>query len=283
MASPRPNNFNPNEDQYGALPPGWSRRIDPSGRTYYAHHRTRTTSWTRPPAAAAANDAARELNNRASIGGLLNGWEERITPSGRPYYVDHNTRSTTWDAADAGGGGSALRFQRQTIAQPTHGPLPSGWEIRHTPTGRVYFVDHNTRTTTWDDPRDGGEPPRPRASMGVAPPPQHAGLPPRARHNAPPPRPQNQTAPSPPSHNLDERAQAPPAISPTLHDHEQRPPHLERAGLCVICQDEEATMAVVDCGHLAMCKECSDLVMGSSRECPLCRKKIARLIRIFKS
>ena len=25
------------------------------------------------------------------------------------------------------------------------GPLPSGWEMR------IYFVDHNSRTTTWDD------------------------------------------------------------------------------------------------------------------------------------
>ncbi|KAF8827633.1 hypothetical protein HHX47_DHR4000315 [Lentinula edodes] len=32
-------------------------------------------------------------------------------------------------------------------------PLPSGWEMRLTSTGRVYFVDHNTRTTSWDDPR----------------------------------------------------------------------------------------------------------------------------------
>lgn len=33
------------------------------------------------------------------------------------------------------------------------GPLPSGWEMRLTSTNRVYFVDHNTRTTSWDDPR----------------------------------------------------------------------------------------------------------------------------------
>ncbi|KAJ7226255.1 hypothetical protein B0H12DRAFT_1149277 [Mycena haematopus] len=62
--------------------------------------------------------------------------------------------------------------------------------------------------------------------------------------------------------------------------------HLERTGLCVICQDDEANIAIVDCGHLAMCRGCSDLVMGSSRECPLCRTRIvteARLLRIFKS
>lgn len=29
-------------------------------------------------------------------------------------------------------------------------------------------------------------------------------------------------------------------------------PEVDR-GLCVVCQDEEATLAVVDCGHLAMC------------------------------
>ncbi|KAH9478528.1 hypothetical protein JR316_0008983 [Psilocybe cubensis] len=61
---------------------------------------------------------------------------------------------------------------------------------------------------------------------------------------------------------------------------------LERTGLCVICQDEEANIAIVDCGHMAMCRGCSDLVMASSRECPLCRTRIvteARLLRIFKT
>ncbi|KAM5533395.1 hypothetical protein V8D89_012945 [Ganoderma adspersum] len=61
---------------------------------------------------------------------------------------------------------------------------------------------------------------------------------------------------------------------------------LERTGLCVICQDEEANIAIVDCGHLAMCRECSDLIMNSTRECPLCRTRIvteSRLLRIFKS
>jgi hypothetical protein len=61
---------------------------------------------------------------------------------------------------------------------------------------------------------------------------------------------------------------------------------LERNGLCVVCQDEEANIAVVDCGHLAMCRNCSDLIMASSRVCPLCRTRIvtdARLLRIFKT
>ncbi|KAJ3991481.1 hypothetical protein F5050DRAFT_1581329 [Lentinula boryana] len=61
---------------------------------------------------------------------------------------------------------------------------------------------------------------------------------------------------------------------------------VERTGLCVVCQDEEANIAVVDCGHLAMCRTCCDAIMQSTRECPLCRTRIvteARLLRIFKA
>lgn len=38
-----------------------------------------------------------------------------------------------------------------TTDQPP--PLPAGWEQGTTPEGRFYFIDHNTHTTTWDDPR----------------------------------------------------------------------------------------------------------------------------------
>jgi len=64
------------------------------------------------------------------------------------------------------------------------------------------------------------------------------------------------------------------------------PASVERDGLCVVCQENEAQLAVVDCGHLSMCQECSALVMKTSRECPLCRTRIVteqRLIRIFRT
>ena len=86
------------------------------------------------------------------------GWEQRHTSEGRPYFVDHNTRTTTWADprhqqyarfGQTHSGNSGV--QNQPISQL--GPLPSGWEMRLTNTARVYFVDHNTKTTTWDDPR----------------------------------------------------------------------------------------------------------------------------------
>ncbi|TIA76152.1 hypothetical protein E3P91_00019 [Wallemia ichthyophaga] len=186
--------FDPHEDQYGSLPSGWERRTDHLGRTYYVDHNTRTTTWNRPnnlstsvnnqsaerramdsralpddvlnatsrPAPSNSNLAAM-LNNgpsntQSGQGPLPAGWEQRFTAEGRPYFVDHNTRTTTWVDPRRqqllrvlGPNGNNLSVQQHTVSQL--GPLPSGWEMRLTSTARVYFVDHNTKTTTWDDPR----------------------------------------------------------------------------------------------------------------------------------
>jgi E3 ubiquitin-protein ligase NEDD4 len=97
----------------------------------------------------------------AGTGELPAGWEQRHTPEGRAYFVDHNTRTTTWVDprrqqyirmyGPNNANGTNTTIQQQPVSQL--GPLPSGWEMRLTNTARVYFVDHNTKTTTWDDPR----------------------------------------------------------------------------------------------------------------------------------
>ncbi|XP_067268968.1 membrane-associated guanylate kinase, WW and PDZ domain-containing protein 1 isoform X2 [Pseudorasbora parva] len=33
------------------------------------------------------------------------------------------------------------------------GPMPDNWETAYTETGEIYFIDHNTKTTSWMDPR----------------------------------------------------------------------------------------------------------------------------------
>jgi E3 ubiquitin-protein ligase NEDD4 len=103
-------------------------------------------SSTGPSAAASASTAG---------GPLPAGWEQRFTPTGRPYFVNHNDRSTTW--RDPRQTVAPIASEGQAATQPTAasnlGPLPSGFEMRLTSTARVYFVDHNTKTTTWDDPR----------------------------------------------------------------------------------------------------------------------------------
>jgi E3 ubiquitin-protein ligase NEDD4 len=97
----------------------------------------------------------------SGTGELPAGWEQRHTPEGRAYFVDHNTRTTTWVDprrqqyirmyGQNSNGNNNTTIQTQPVSQL--GALPSGWEMRLTNTARVYFVDHNTKTTTWDDPR----------------------------------------------------------------------------------------------------------------------------------
>ncbi|KAM9183842.1 E3 ubiquitin-protein ligase NEDD4 isoform 1-T1 [Dugong dugon] len=105
--------------------------------------------------------------------GLPPGWEEKQDERGRSYYVDHNSRTTTWtkptvqaavETSQLPSGHSSGSPQPQAlhsdsaqqVTQPSgieHRFLPEGWEIRHAPNGRPFFIDHNTKSTTWEDPR----------------------------------------------------------------------------------------------------------------------------------
>lgn len=109
-----------------------------------------------PVNGAAAAAFAATGGTTSGLGELPLGWEQRFTPEGRAYFVDHNTRTTTWvdprrQQYIRTYGPTNTTIQQQPVSQL--GPLPSGWEMRLTNTARVYFVDHNTKTTTWDDPR----------------------------------------------------------------------------------------------------------------------------------
>ncbi|XP_052451708.1 NEDD4-like E3 ubiquitin-protein ligase WWP1 isoform X2 [Carassius gibelio] len=141
------------------LPPGWEQRKDPHGRTYYVDHNTRTTTWERPQP-------------------LPMGWERRVDNRSRIYYVDHNTRTTTWQrpTMESVRNFEQWQSQRSQLQGAMHqfnqrylysasmmsaendplGPLPPGWERRVDTNDRVYFVNHSTKTTQWEDPRTQG-------------------------------------------------------------------------------------------------------------------------------
>merc|ERR1712079_689829 len=158
----------PNQIQHQPLPPGWEMRRDQRGRVYYVDHNTRTTTWQRPNSerlqcfASWQGERAQVLqmknqrflypdrNNGTattteddSLGALPDGWEKRVEPNGRVYFVNHKNRTTQWEDPRTQG------------KQEGEVPLPYGWEMRLTEDGMKYFVDHNTRTTTFQDPRPG--------------------------------------------------------------------------------------------------------------------------------
>lgn len=159
------------------LPSNWERRFTSEGRPYYVDHTTRTTTWVHPrrqnalparpqpppvPSPTSTSSPTSSFptpvsTSPSSTGSdtvpLPQGWEERQTPDGRPYFVDHNSRTTTWLDPRLANAPPAVFSSATTQTALNLGALPSGWEMRMTSSGRIYFVDHNTRTTTWDDPR----------------------------------------------------------------------------------------------------------------------------------
>ncbi|XP_028826932.1 E3 ubiquitin-protein ligase NEDD4-like isoform X4 [Denticeps clupeoides] len=209
------------------LPPGWEERKDAKGRTYYVNHNNRSTTWTRPilqltedgPSTSAATpiatpstpapgsghliepqmrrprslssptvtlstplEGANNIQVRRAVKDTLSnpqspqpspysspksqhkspqsflppGWEMRIAPNGRPFFIDHNSRTTTWEDP-------RLKYPvhmrtKATLDPGDLGPLPNlpeepGWEERVHADGRTFYIDHNTKNTQWEDPR----------------------------------------------------------------------------------------------------------------------------------
>ncbi|KAM9268467.1 membrane-associated guanylate kinase, WW and PDZ domain-containing protein 3 isoform 1-T1 [Morus bassanus] len=48
---------------------------------------------------------------------------------------------------------SSMDFRNYLSRDENLEPLPKNWEMAYTDTGMIYFIDHNTKTTTWLDPR----------------------------------------------------------------------------------------------------------------------------------
>nr|XP_059861911.1 E3 ubiquitin-protein ligase NEDD4 isoform X4 [Delphinus delphis] len=157
------------------LPPGWEEKQDERGRSYYVDHNCRTTTWIKPTVQATVetsqlpssqgssagphpqaptSDAAQQVTQPSEVeqGFLPKGWEVRHAPNGRPFFIDHNTKTTTWEDP--------------RLKIPTHargktsldssndlGPLPPGWEERTHTDGRIFYINHNIKRTQWEDPR----------------------------------------------------------------------------------------------------------------------------------
>ncbi|CAK8683629.1 unnamed protein product [Clavelina lepadiformis] len=55
--------------------------------------------------------------------------------------------------------------------------------------------------------------------------------------------------------------------------------------VCVICWSNTANTAIKDCGHVCMCLSCSRQLrpckVGGNKTCPLCRKNITGVIKLY--
>ncbi|XP_071059857.1 membrane-associated guanylate kinase, WW and PDZ domain-containing protein 1-like isoform X7 [Pseudochaenichthys georgianus] len=99
------------------------------------------------------DDQATEMNN--SFTGNPIDQDESRGGTLRPYPARDNAPSCGLNNAVA----STSESGQQTLAEPQvspedpQGPLPENWEMAYTESGELYFIDHNTKTTSWMDPR----------------------------------------------------------------------------------------------------------------------------------
>ncbi|EDV26919.1 uncharacterized protein TRIADDRAFT_22479, partial [Trichoplax adhaerens] len=187
-----------NSESLPPLPSGWEERTDANGRLYYVNHIRRTTQWDRPSVRSvvltycikfndyraagmeqpAPSQPSPEIpvpvqptpitvsptnttnsngvspqqvqqltqycypyssNSKLSEQPLPHGWEMMFTEQGRPFFVDHNTKTTSWN-------------DPRVTGQTALGPLPPNWEMRYS-NGRPFYIDHKSRKTQWEDPR----------------------------------------------------------------------------------------------------------------------------------
>lgn len=89
---------------------------------------------------------------------LPSGWSMQVAPNGRVFFIDHTHKTTTW-VDPRTGQPSHVPKKNMIPNRPKNtyvddlGPLPDGWEERVHSDGRIFFIDHNKKTTQWEDPR----------------------------------------------------------------------------------------------------------------------------------
>ena len=87
--------------------------------------------------------------------GLPEGWTMQVAPNGRVFFINHTDKKTTW--VDPRTARPSPLPSQSNVPNRRHeddlGPLPEGWEERVHTDGRIFFIDHNTRQTQWEDPR----------------------------------------------------------------------------------------------------------------------------------
>lgn len=141
-----------------ALPEGWSQRQDRNGRVLYSNNVHRFVTAARPtmPAADVPLD---EITRRR----LISLCERQALEEAEQAGLDQGslTGSPTEPEPEAVGvatvdsPASPASHPRASVTLEETGerPLPKGWVKHRTPGGKIYFIDHNTQTTTWTDPR----------------------------------------------------------------------------------------------------------------------------------
>eukprot|EP00752_Nemacystus_decipiens_P004462 g4075.t1 len=165
------------------LPSGWEVKYAPDGRPYYVDHNNQVTSWDHPIPLESHLQQRQSLVSgpRSPVDPSEGGTQylEQYTAAGLRFYLNPRTNDVRWSPpkarrrgttrdTDAASGtarrsGPAGNVDMSVSNTSRGGSLPPGWEMRTTPAGRPYYVNHDQRITQWTPP-----PPPPDSVSGSA-------------------------------------------------------------------------------------------------------------------
>ncbi|KAM5231392.1 membrane-associated guanylate kinase, WW and PDZ domain-containing protein 1 isoform 41-T41 [Hipposideros larvatus] len=86
------------------------------------------------------------LSAEDNLGPLPENWEMAYTENGEVYFIDHNTKTTSW--LDP----RCLSKQQKPLEECEDDELPAGWEKIEDPVYGIYYVDHINRKTQYENP-----------------------------------------------------------------------------------------------------------------------------------
>ncbi|XP_040850712.1 membrane-associated guanylate kinase, WW and PDZ domain-containing protein 1 isoform X7 [Ochotona curzoniae] len=86
------------------------------------------------------------LSAEDNLGPLPENWEMAYTENGEVYFIDHNTKTTSW--LDP----RCLNKQQKPLEECEDDELPAGWEKIEDPVYGIYYVDHINRKTQYENP-----------------------------------------------------------------------------------------------------------------------------------
>ena len=174
------NSIHPVIPESEGLPEGWEAKRLQSGAVVYINHQQRVTTFDRPTGveehldevtpSAPTSEQLEPWSDQAaafSLGASGNsendemppGWTKKTTKDGRDFFLHHARRITTWvdprtsvESPIPGPSQPSPGLDRQRSVTSL-GPLPEGWEEKTLKNGKLFFVDHINKRTTWEDPR----------------------------------------------------------------------------------------------------------------------------------
>uniref|UniRef100_A0A3B3QM52 Membrane-associated guanylate kinase, WW and PDZ domain-containing protein 1 n=1 Tax=Paramormyrops kingsleyae TaxID=1676925 RepID=A0A3B3QM52_9TELE len=99
-----------------------------------------------------ATDGSRQTHGQLRLpeedllGPLPDNWEMAYTENGEVYFIDHNTKTTSWIDP------RCLEKPQKPLEECEDDELPAGWEKIEDPVYGVYYVDHINRKTQYENP-----------------------------------------------------------------------------------------------------------------------------------